>query len=64
MYSSSAGKLQRCDLIMNFPWWTLGDLNPQYVQIRVRCCKCGKLGLTSAELEWSPVFWDAVYLEV
>ena len=29
----------------------LEDLNPQYVQIRVRCCKCGKLGLTSAELE-------------
>ena len=41
----------------------LEDLNPQYVQIRVRCCKCGKLGLTSAELEWSPVFWDAVYLQ-
>jgi hypothetical protein len=39
------------------------DLKLQYVQIKVRCCKCGKLGLTSAELEWSPVFWDAVYLQ-
>ena len=36
----------------------LVDLKLQYVQIKVQCCKCGKLGLTSAELEWSSVFWD------
>ena len=25
----------------------LVDLTPQFVQIKVRCCKCGKIGLTS-----------------
>ena len=42
----------------------LVDLKLEYVQIKVRCRKCGKVGLTSAELEWSTVFWDALYLEV
>ena len=41
----------------------LVDLTPQFVQIKVRCSKCGKIGLTSAETEWSPVFWDAIYLQ-
>ena len=41
----------------------LVDLNPQFVQIKVRCCKCGKIGLTSADTEWSPVFWDAIYIQ-
>ena len=36
------------------------DLESEFVQIRVRCCKCGIMGLTSAELEWSPVFWDTI----
>ena len=40
------------------------DLESEFVQIRVRCCKCGIIGLTSAELEWSPVFWDSVYSEL
>ena len=34
------------------------DLKVEFVQIRVRCCKCGMIGLTPAELEWSSVFWD------
>ena len=36
------------------------DLKSEFVQIRVRCCKCGIIGRTSAELEWSPVFWDTI----
>ena len=36
------------------------DLESEFVQIRVRCSKCGIVGLTSAELEWSPVFWDTI----
>ena len=36
------------------------DLKLEFVQIRVRCRKCGIIGLTSAELEWSPVFWDTI----
>ena len=36
------------------------DFKTEFVQIRVRCCKCGIIGLTSAELEWSSVFWDFI----
>ena len=39
------------------------DLESEFVQIRVRCCKCGIIGLTSAELEWSSVFWDAIWVQ-
>tara|TARA_B100000029_G_C17560370_1_gene953147 strand:+ start:156 stop:329 length:174 start_codon:yes stop_codon:yes gene_type:complete len=34
------------------------DFKSEFVQIRVRCSKCGKRGLISAELEWSSVFWE------
>jgi hypothetical protein len=40
----------------------LVDLNPQFVQIQVRCCKCGKRGLTDADTNWKPVYWDCIDL--
>jgi len=36
----------------------LVDLNLQFIQIKVRCCKCGKIGLTDADTVWKPVYWD------
>ena len=36
------------------------DLNPQFVQIKVRCCKCGKEGVTDADTSWKPVYWDTI----
>ena len=32
------------------------DLNVQFIQIRVKCCKCGKLGVTDADVSWKPVY--------
>jgi len=40
------------------------DLNWEFVQIKVRCCKCGKIGLTDADTKWKPVYWDSVYSEL
>jgi len=40
----------------------LVDLNPQFIQIKVRCCKCGKTGLTDADTVWKPVYWDCIGL--
>lgn len=34
------------------------DLNVQFVQIRVKCCKCGKLGVTDANVSWKPVYCE------
>lgn len=36
------------------------DLNLQFVQVRVKCCKCGKLGVTDTDVSWMPVFWDVI----
>ena len=36
------------------------DLNVQFIQIRVKCCKCGKLGVTDADVSWKPVYWDVI----
>jgi hypothetical protein len=38
----------------------LVDLNSQFVQIRVKCCKCGKTGLTDADTVWKPVYWETI----
>ena len=38
----------------------LVDLNSQSVQIRVKCCKCGKTGLTDADTVWKPVYWETI----
>ena len=40
------------------------DLNWEFVQIKVRCCKCGWIGLTDADTKWKPVYWDSVYSEL
>tara|TARA_B100001250_G_C19371450_1_gene602143 strand:- start:448 stop:621 length:174 start_codon:yes stop_codon:yes gene_type:complete len=34
------------------------DLETEFVHIRVRCCKCGKEGLTDADTVGNPIFWD------
>ena len=38
----------------------LVDLNPQFVQIKVRCCKCGIEGVTDSDMVWKQVYWDTI----